>query len=191
MSLMAFVAAAPLVSRGKTVFFHGARRPNDFTLQGGRRVRAPVQMAGPKRSTEADTPRKQFLDRLKPLRNLRLIGRNDAVIMESIATFDGLFFAKVPTGEYANLIDSSINLDMHLLLEGFSGAKFETGISRDASKCTTYIVRLLGNDRTSVILSLFLQWDKTAADVSEERINAWKALKADYAGDSEQFFFEE
>lgn len=148
-------------------------------------------MAAPKRSTVADTPKKQFLDRLKALGNLRLIGRNDAVIMESIATFDGLFFAEVPTGEYANLIDGSINLDMHLLLEGFSGAKFETGISRDATKSTTYVLRLLGKDRTSVILSLFLQWDKAPTDVSEERINAWKALKADYAGESEQFFFEE
>ncbi|KAI0558308.1 hypothetical protein FGB62_219g018 [Gracilaria domingensis] len=152
---------------------------------------ARINMAAPVRTTEADTPKKQFLDRLKALGNLRLIGRNDAVIMESIATFDGLFYATIPTGEYANLIDSSINLDMHLLLEGFSGAKFQTGISRDSTKSTTYIIRLLGKDRSSVILSLFLQWEKTPTDISQERTEAWKTLKADYAADSEQFFFQE
>ncbi|CAN8062171.1 unnamed protein product [Agarophyton chilense] len=148
-------------------------------------------MAAPTRTTVADTPKKQFLDRLKALGNMRLIGRNEAVIMESVATFDGLFYAEVRNGEYANLIDSSINLDMHLLLDGFSGATFETGVSRDSTKSTTYIIRLLGKDRSNVILSLFLQWDKTPTDISEERTNAWKALKTDYVGDSEQFFFGE
>lgn len=110
--------------------------------------------------------------------------------MEAIATFDKLFFAQIPSGEYANIVDMSINLDMHLLLDGFTGCRFETGVSRSASRATTYILRLLGKDRESVAMSVFIQWDKDATDIEPERIEAWKALKADYVkDDSETFFF--
>lgn len=147
---------------------------------------------GPARSTVADTPRKEFLTRLKPLGKVRLIARNDAAIMESIATFDGLFFAAIPSGEYANIIDMSINLDMHLLLSAISGARFEVGVSRSKSRAPTYVIRILGNDRESVALSVFLQWDKEPTDIAPERIEAWKQLKKDYAGEAEDdtFFFD-
>lgn len=144
----------------------------------------------PARNTVADTPRKVFLDRLKPLGKVRLVARNEAAIMESIATFDGLFFATIRSGEYANIIDLSVNLDMHLLLEGVAGAKFETGVSRSASKAPTYIVRILGKD-SGTVLSVFMQWDKDPSDIEPERIEAWKQLRADYVpGEGETFFFE-
>lgn len=147
---------------------------------------------GPARSIVADTPRKQFLDRLKALGKVRLVARNDAAIMESIATFDGLFFASIPSGEYANIVDMSINLDMHLLLAGVSGARFEIGKSRSASKAPTFIIRVLGEDRRVVVLSIFVQWEKDPTDIAPERIDAWKQLKADYVttSDGDSFFFD-
>lgn len=149
-------------------------------------------MQGPARTLEADTPKKVFLDRLKPLGKVRLITRNETAIMEAIATFDGLFYAKIPSGEYANIVDMSINLDMHLHLGLFSGCRFETGVSRSASKAPSYILRLLGKDRKSPALSVFLQWDKDPSDIASERIDAWKKLKADYTtDDSDTVFFDE
>lgn len=112
--------------------------------------------------------------------------------MESIATFDGLFFASIPSGEYANIIDMSINLDMHLLLEGVSGARFDIGVSRSASKAPTYAVRLLAKDKKNVALSVFMQWEKDPTDIEPARIEAWQQLKKDYVkGDDDSFFFDE
>jgi len=147
---------------------------------------------GPARSKVADTPKKIFMDRLKPLGSVRLIVRNEAGIMESIATFEGLFFATIRSGEYANVVDLSLNLDLHLLLDGVSGCRFEKGASRTASKSTTYILRILGNDKESVVLTVFLQWDKDPTDIEPERIEAWEQLKKDYvSGDGDTFFFDD
>ena len=147
---------------------------------------------GPQRSTVIDTPKKEFLDRLKPLGKVRLITRNQAAIMEAIATFDGLFFATVGSGEYGNIVDMSINLDIHLLLSAVSGARFETGVSRTPSKDPTYVIRILGADKKNAALSVFLQWDKEPSDIAPERIEAWKKLKEDYVkDDSNSFFFEQ
>lgn len=153
--------------------------------------RASICM-GPVRSTETDTPKKVFMDRLKALKNTRLIVRNEAGIMEAIAPFDGLFFASIRSNEYANLIDLANNLDLHLMLSAVSGACFEVGVSRSASKAPTYIIRILGSDRDTAVLTIFMQWDKVPEDIAPERIEAWKKLKADYvSGDEDTFFFEE
>merc|ERR1712216_998569 len=131
---------------------------------------------------------KQFLEEAKGLGKVRLIAQNDASVMESIATLDGLFYA---TGgpkqlEYANVIDPKINLDLHLLLDGVGGARLETGVSRTPTRDPTYIVRMTGNDPEKVVLSIFLQWDKEPSDVSQERVDAWKAMKEKY-GDTVSF----
>lgn len=104
--------------------------------------------------------------------------------MEAIATTDSLFYAVggPAKAEYANIIDPSINLDLHLKLSGVAGARFETGVSRGGGGGTTYIIRVLGLEEDAVILSLFMQWDKVASDVSEERVAAWMALKEEYCG---------
>lgn len=154
-------------------------------------ARLPISCV--ERSKVADTPRKQFLEELKSLGNTRLIARNDTAIMESIATWDTLFFANVRSNEYANLIDHGLNLDLHLVLDGISGAIFETGVSRTPSKDPTYIIRLLGPDREQVILSVFLQWDKIPSDISEERVKAWHTIRDTYLTDvssSNKFFFD-
>jgi hypothetical protein len=146
------------------------------------RTRAPANtkmMAGggpPKKSVECDTPLKVFIFKLKGLGDVRIIVRNAAGILEAVSDFSGAFFASIPSGEYANLIDHSKNLDMHLLLSEVGGAKFEEGIGRGASKAPTYIIRLLGLDMESQVLSLFL----LSEGVEQERIDCWKALKAEY-----------
>eukprot|EP00803_Ostreobium_quekettii_P006697 evm.model.scf_2816.1 EVM.evm.TU.scf_2816.1 scf_2816:11238-11822(+) len=146
---------------------------------------------GPARSTVADTPLKAFLAALKPLGRVRLIATNDAAVLESVATFDGLFFATVPKGTYANIIDSEANLDMHLLLAGVGGARFEVGQSRGADPVPTYMVRVLGRDRETVVLTIFLMWDKAPRDVEEARVQAWRALKEEWVeGDGDTVYFE-
>lgn len=192
---MAFVhSVAPVLSSSRSKFVSNLvfSRPSQCYFRFSRCRISPSMAGGPARNTVADTPRKQFLDRLKPLGKVRLVARNDAAIMESIATFDGLFFASIPSGEYANIVDMSINLDMHLLIAGVSGARFEVGKSRSATRAPTYIIRVLGRDRESVVLSIFLQWDKDPTDVEPHRIDAWKQLKADYVtkSDGDTFFFD-
>lgn len=198
---MAFIQP---ISTGAFLSQNGARSSFTRASSPARNVATPITPmrprrsvlhmsgGGPSRTTVTDTPRKQFMDRLKPLGKVRLVARNDAAIMEAIATFDGLFFASIRSGEYANIVDMSINLDMHLLLDGISGARFETGVSRSASKAPTYIVRILQKDKESVAISLFLQWDKDPSDIDPARIEAWQQLKKDYvAGDGDTFFFDE
>lgn len=161
----------------------------------GHRVRSPspkvrvTTMQGPARSTECDTPVKKFLDKLKGLERVRLIVRNEAGILEAIGTFDGLFFATIPSGTYANLIYPKDNLDLHLLLEKVTGAKFDVGVSRTASKAPTYAIRILGSDKETVVLSVFLQWDKEPEDIAEARVECWKNLKQEYSPESDTFFF--
>lgn len=152
---------------------------------------APATSGGPKRTTEADTPQKEFLTRLKALGRVRLVVRNPVGILECVGTFKSLFFASIPSGEYANLIEPSQNLDMHLLLSGFTGVKFEIGKSRSKVPAPLYSLRLYGDDKETVALSVFVMWDKEPTDVEPERIDAWKKLKADYIkdGESDTFFF--
>mmetsp|Transcript_14536 Transcript_14536/g.32504 ORF Transcript_14536/g.32504 Transcript_14536/m.32504 type:complete len:189 (+) Transcript_14536:3-569(+) len=131
---------------------------------------------------------KGFLDETKGVGRIRLICTNDASVMEAICTTDKLFYASGGPKqlEYANIIDPSINLDLHLLLEGVGGARFETGVSRTPTKDPTYIIRMLGTDQEKVVASFFLQWDKAPSDIEPERIAAWQAMKTKY-GDSVDF----
>lgn len=193
---MAFVTPITATSHASRSLFTPQRSVYNKcnpTLKAADSRRATIYMqGGPIRSTVVDTPKKEFLDRLKPLEKVRLIVRNEAGIMESIATFDGLFFASIRGGEYANLIDSSLNLDLHLLLNAVSGCRFDIGVSRTPDKSPTYALRLLASDKETVALSVFLQWDKVPTDIAPERVNAWKKLKEDYTtGDADTFFFEE
>lgn len=193
---MAFISCiAPSLSSNRSTFVSNpaVSRLSQCYLRSSRCRISPRMAGGPARSTVADTPRKQFLDRFKSLGRVRLVARNNAAIMEAIATFGGLFFASIPSGEYANIVDMSINLDMHLLLAGVSGARFEMGKSRTATKAPTYIIRVLGGDRESIVLSIFLQWDKDPNDIEPERVDAWKQLKADYVDNpgGDTFFFDE
>lgn len=155
---------------------------------------------GPVRSKEADTPQKQFLELFKQLGRVRIVVRNPVGILETVGSFDSLFYASIPSGEYANLIDHNLNLDMHILLSGFTGARFEIGKSRGSPPAPTYCVRLFGPDRDAVAVSVFVMWDKKPDDVEAHRIDAWKALRADYAktktgtadGDeADTFYFDE
>lgn len=150
-----------------------------------------ITMSGPQRSTVADTPQKEFLERLKGLGKVRIVIRNEVGILESLGTFDSLFYAKIPSGEYANLIDHKSNLDMHILLSGFTGVRFEIGVSRSKSRAPLYTLRLLGQDKETSAVSVFVMWDREPEDIEPERIQAWKDLKSHYIKDDggETFFF--
>lgn len=144
---------------------------------------------GPNRTTECDTPVKKFVDRLKGLGQTRIVVTSSAGVLETLTSWDGLFFATIPKGEYANLIKPAENLDMHLRLGGVSGARFENGVSRSASKAPTYIIRMLGEDKEEVVMTIFMQWDKIPEDIEESRIECWKSLKAEYATNGEHAWF--
>lgn len=110
--------------------------------------------------------------------------------MEAISTSEKLFYATIPNGiEYANIIDMSINLDLHLKMPAVGGARFENGVSRGPSKAPTYIIRVLGEDLEKTVLSLFLQWDKNPEDLEEERITAWKELKEKFVEENDMVRF--
>lgn len=150
-------------------------------------------MAGPPvRTHEADTPKKQFLERLKGLGKVRFVVRNPTGILESMGTFNSLFFASIRSTEYANVVDHSENIDMHLLLSGFTGVRFDVGTSRSKEGGPLYTLRLLGEDKKTPALSLFVM-NSDGESVEAERIQAWKDLKKDYVkSESEEvFFFEE
>lgn len=196
MSLFSFISTAniPIRSTRQRGFLVPLRERKDAQCNSApnRRVAPMMAGGGPVRSTETDTPQKKFLDQLKGLEKVRIIVRNPVGILEAIATFDGLFFAKIPSGEYANLIDPVNNLDMHILLSGFRGVRFDIGVSRSKSKAPTYAIRLLGADKDDVVVSAFVQWDREPEDISPERIQVWKDLKAEYVkDDGDTFFFDE
>jgi hypothetical protein len=115
---MAFVSPTPVLARGGVAAASATsppplrRRAAPPAARRCSRLVSPVTaMAGPPaRSTECDTPVKQFLDRLKGLGKVRLIVTNSAGVMEAVSTWDGLFFATIPKGEYANLIEPKVNL---------------------------------------------------------------------------------
>lgn len=84
-----------------------------------------------------------------------------------------------------------LNLDMHLRLAGVGGARFETGKSRGGGGGVTYVVRVLGVDGVTVVMSMFLMWDKYPEDVEEERIEAWKLLKEEFVTEGDTVMFDE
>jgi hypothetical protein len=186
---MAFVSASPvLAGRSMVTALCSASatiaQTRAFAVTANLRHRARAtastrMMAGggpPKRSTDCETPLKAFLFKLMGLGVVRLIVRNAAAISEFNTSWDGCFFASIPSGEYANLIKPAENLDMHLLLSEVGGAKFEEGVGRNAAKSPTYIIRLLGKDMETQVLSCFL----LSEGVEQERIDCWAALKAEY-----------
>ncbi|KAK1858462.1 hypothetical protein I4F81_001068 [Pyropia yezoensis] len=82
------------------------------------------------------TPLKRFLNATPALGRLRLITSNrDACVMEAIATTDSLFYAVggPAKAEYANIIDPSINLDLHLKLSGWDKVASDVSEERVAA----------------------------------------------------------
>lgn len=127
---------------------------------------------------------KAFLKDAQALGELRLIATNSAAVMESIAPLDKLFYASVPSrGEYANLIDAKVNLDLHLRLEGVHAVRFEQGVSRRAGASPTYVLRFLGRDKAGereVVLSAFLS---PVGECAPERVELWKQLRGKWCSD--------
>lgn len=191
---MAFVSALPVRSGAAASLLPTSVAPRfpapSFQTSAARRSRLPPRMAGgPTRTTECDTLAKKFLDGLKGLGKTRIVVTNSAGVLETLTSWDGLFFATIPKGEYANLIKPAENLDMHLRIGAVAGARFETGVSRTASKATTYIIRFLGEDKEEVVMTVFLQWDKEPEDIAQDRIDCWMKLKEDYATDGDNAWF--
>lgn len=121
---------------------------------------------------------KAFLADAQGLGEFRLIATNSAAVMESIAPLDKLFYASVPArGEYANVIDAKINLDLHLRLGGVQRVRFEQGVSRRADKSPTYVMRFVGENSAGereVVLSAFLS---PVGECSDERVARWTQMR--------------
>ncbi len=193
---MAFVSA-PF-----TVQTSSARRG---ALCTGRVVTRVARRVGPTCTTSAATPSsasaaaededlppvKQFLNSLGGLGNVRLVTNNGLAVLESITPLDKLFYATVRGNEYGNVIDHGRNVDLHINVGAIHGVRFEVGKSRTNPPVPTYALRYLGADRKEVKLSMFIQWDKTPDDVAPARIDAWRALKQEYAGDGDVAWFQE
>lgn len=202
---MAFISSTPLAtSRSQSVASSlkplpglSIRRPlpahTPHVVKKDTRSRVIKSMAGPPTKTyEADTPKKKFMERLKELGMMRFVVRNPTGILECMGTFDSLFYAKIASGEYANVVDLKANIDMHLLLPGFSGVKFEVGTSRSKERAPLYTLRILGEDKKTPALSLFVM-NQSSDPVEPDRIQAWKDLKKDYveSDDDNTFFFSD
>lgn len=202
---MAFISSIPIATSRSQLVTSPSRPLPGLDVRGplphvsplvvNRNTRCHVikAMAGrPVKTYEADTPKKKFMERLKALGTMRFVVRNPVGILESMGTFDSLFYAKIPSGEYANVVDQKGNIDMHLLLSGFSGVKFEIGTSRSQDRAPLYSLRILGEDKKTPALSLFVM-NQSAEQVGPERVQAWKDLKKDYveSDDGDTFFFSD
>eukprot|EP00188_Purpureofilum_apyrenoidigerum_P005574 Plantae.Rhodophyta-Purpureofilum_apyrenoidigerum.ctg7395.p1 GENE.Plantae.Rhodophyta-Purpureofilum_apyrenoidigerum.ctg7395~~Plantae.Rhodophyta-Purpureofilum_apyrenoidigerum.ctg7395.p1 ORF type:complete len:196 (-),score=36.27 Plantae.Rhodophyta-Purpureofilum_apyrenoidigerum.ctg7395:293-880(-) len=193
--MTAFVGTTPVSTRTREALSTCICNPCTVRARGPLRRNAVLRMTATDKSETDEkvtfSKLKEFLEDTKKLGRLRMIAQNEASVMEAIAPTDGLFYAVIPNGiEYGNIIDPKINLDLHLKLSAVGGARFENGTSRGPTKATTYIVRLLGKDLKTVVLSLFVQWDKDPNDIGEDRISAWKDMKNKYAatdGDTTSF----
>ncbi|KAF6003461.1 hypothetical protein F1559_000516 [Cyanidiococcus yangmingshanensis] len=114
-----------------------------------------------------------FLEACKELGELRFIASNAAVVFESTATLEKLFYAEIPRrGLYANTSTCCCS--------GIRAARFEQGTSRGDPARPTYIIRFLGHEKQGeeVVLSLFLS---PVGEVSAERVTAWERLRSRFA----------
>ncbi len=159
---------------------------------------------------------KSFLEDLKALGDVRIITNNGcaarqrgsfararhslplrlacAQVLESVTTFEGLFYATVPNkcgacllmrsaslpkgqrrGEYANLIKAKENVDFHLLVDKVSKACFESAPGR--GDYTSHFIRLhsLNGD---VAVSLYVMWPESAprGQYAPGQVEAFQAL---------------
>ena len=107
---------------------------------------------------------KEFLAALPSLGSVRLIVQTGTVVLESVTTFDGLFYSPVPgKGEYANLIKSKENVDMHLLIDRLASVKLVSGPGRGGDY-TSHVLRIQSHAlEEPACLSVFLMWPEGAA----------------------------
>lgn len=86
---------------------------------------------------------------------------------------------RVPRGEYANLIKSAENVDMHLLVDKVASAVLESAPGRGAY--TSHLVRIL-NAEGVVAVTYYLMWPESAARgaYAPGQVEAFQALLAKY-----------
>ena len=194
--VMAFVSA-PFILQTKTVRHSSlcTRRTSTGVFRRSLLICATTPASTPATSSaskEEDLPPvKEFLNSLGALGKVRLVTNNGLAVLESITPLDKLFYATVRGNEYGNVIDHELNVDLHINVNAIHGVRFEIGKSRTNPPVPTYALRYLGADKKEVKLSMFIQWDKTPDDVAPERIEAWKSLKQQYAGESDIAWFKD
>ena len=103
-------------------------------------------------------------------------------MLESVTTFDGLFYAETPRGEYANLIKGAENVDFHLLVSKLASAKFEVAPGKGGGY-TSYVIRMT-DVSGAVAASFFLMWPEKAARgaYAPGQVEAFTALQQAYGG---------
>lgn len=99
---------------------------------------------------------KAFLEELKSIGSIRIITNNGLAVLESVTTFDGLFYSPTPKGEYANIIKPKENVDLHLLLPRCRAATLESAEGRGGGY-TSHFCRLL-DEAGTVAVTFYLMW---------------------------------
>ena len=126
---------------------------------------------------------KEFLAALPSLGSVRLIVQTGTVVLESVTTFEGLFYSPVPgKGEYGNLIKSKENVDMHLLVDKLACVKLVSSPGRGGDY-TSHVLRFQSHAREEpACLSVFLMWPEGAARgaYADGQVAAFQALEAKY-----------
>ncbi|KAL2641541.1 hypothetical protein R1flu_009128 [Riccia fluitans] len=123
---------------------------------------------------------KEFLDELKTFGRVRLIVNTGVAVLESVTTFEKLFYSEMPgRGEWANVMRKEDNVDFHLLLDKVKSAKLTRGKSMRGD-IPTYMVRFLDiNDKSAV--SVLVMWKPgTDGEYDPGQVEAFEALEAKY-----------
>ncbi|KAL3677876.1 hypothetical protein R1sor_020832 [Riccia sorocarpa] len=126
---------------------------------------------------------KEFLDELKTFGRVRLIVNTGVAVLESVTSFEKLFFSEMPgRGEWANVMRKEENVDFHLLLDKVKVAKLQRGKSMRGD-IPTYMVRFLDiNDSAAV--SVLVMWKPgTDGEYDPGQVEAFEALEAKYGAE--------
>ena len=122
---------------------------------------------------------KSFLEELKALGDVRIITNNGCAVLESVATFDGLFYSPVPgKGEYANLIKPKENMDMHLLIDKVARATLESAPGRGGDYQSHFIRVYDTKDELAVTFYVMWPHDAKRGEYAPGQVQAFEAMVA-------------
>lgn len=124
---------------------------------------------------------KTFLEALKTLGDVRIITNNGCAVLESVTTFEGLFYSPVPgKGEYANLIKSKENIDFHLLIDKVARATLESAPGRGGDYMSHFI--RVYDTKNEMAVTFYVMWPESAkrGEYAPGQVQAFEALTKSY-----------
>lgn len=109
---------------------------------------------------------------------MRLIVNTGVAVLESVTSFEKLFYHAGPRGEYANIMSRDDNVDFHLLLAKVALVRLVKG--KSPKDIPTYMVRVVdGND--SVAVSVLVMWRPgTDGEYDPGQVDAFLSLLEKY-----------